>query len=78
MQVSFTPTAVQTMREISTPTGTAYEWTVTFQMDGDPGFSCAISLSTPANTSLEAVAKTLPKVRDFLASAANAARQYQQ
>jgi len=72
MRATLTAVARQTKREISTPRGLSYEWVVTFQIDSDEGLSFAVSIQTPASTSIDARAKALPKLQEFLREAARA------
>ncbi len=72
MRVTLTAVARQTKRAISTPRALSYEWIVTFQIDSDEGLSFAVSIHTPASTSIEARAKALPKLQQFSREAAKA------
>jgi hypothetical protein len=71
MRVTLTAVPRQIKREISTPV-----WVVTFQIDSDESLSFAVSIHTPASTSIEARAKTLPKLQQFLREAARAAQVF--
>jgi hypothetical protein len=78
MRVTITPTSTQSLREVQREPGLlGYEWMVTFQIDSDFGLSCALSLPTTATTPIEAQARVLSRVREFLNGAAAAARDYQ-
>jgi hypothetical protein len=78
MRVTVTPTCTQTLREVQTEPGlSGYEWMVTFQIDSDEGLSFALSIPTTAATPLEAQARVLRRVQEFLKAAAMAARDYQ-
>jgi hypothetical protein len=76
MRVTLTAVPRQTKREISTPGRHSYEWVVTFQIDSDESLSFAVSIHTPASTSIEARAKALPKLQQFLREAVRAAQDF--
>jgi hypothetical protein len=77
MRVTLTPTATQALREVSTPQGLSYKWNVTFQIDGEQGIHTAISFPVPAASPPEAISHALHKLQQFLASANQAAQNYQ-
>lgn len=78
MRVTVTPTCTQTLREVQREPGlSGYEWMVTFQIDSDEGVSFALSIPTTAQTLIEAQARVLRRVQEFLQAAAVAARYYQ-
>jgi hypothetical protein len=74
MRVTLTPTATQ---EISTPHGPSHEWNVTVQIDGEEGLHTAISIPVPGTSPPEAIGHALHKLQRFLASANQAAQNYQ-
>jgi hypothetical protein len=77
MRVTLTPTATQALREIPAPHGLSYEWNVTFQIDGEEGLHTAISFPVPGTSRPEAIGHALHKLQRFLASANQAAQNYQ-
>ena len=78
MQITMTPTCTETLREVQTkPALSGYEWMVTFQIDSDEGLSCALSTPIMAQSALEAQARVLRRVQEFLTAAAVVARDYQ-
>jgi hypothetical protein len=78
VRVTVTPTATQALREVQGEPGlSGYEWKVTFQIDSDEGLSFALSIPTTAQTAIEAQARVLRRVQEFLRIAAKAANDYQ-
>ena len=78
MRVTVTTTTTQSVGEVQTAPGlSGYGWMVTFQIDSDEGLSFSLSIPTTAPTALEAEARVLSRVQEFLKAAAAAAHDYQ-